>query len=126
MLVIEQKGDYRKLNSFFQKMLRIAHMSILDKYGKMGVAALAAATPIDTGETANSWYYEVVPEKEGVSKLIFSNTNVNDGVNVAIILQYGHATRGGTWVEGIDYINPALAPVMKELSDELWREVTKA
>lgn len=126
MLVIEQKGDYRKLNSFFQKMLHIAHMSILDKYGKMGVAALAAATPIDTGETANSWYYEVVPEKEGVSKLIFSNTNVNDGVNVAIILQYGHATRGGTWVEGIDYINPALAPVMKELSDELWREVTKA
>lgn len=126
MLVIEQKGDFRKLNSFFQRMLKIAHMSILDKYGKKGVAALSAATPIDTGETANSWYYEVVPEKDGVSKLIFSNTNVNEGVNVAIILQYGHATRGGTWVEGIDYINPALAPVMKELSDELWREVTKA
>ena len=125
MFVVEQHGDYRKLNNYFQKLLSIAHVSILDKYGKKGVEALSAATPIATGETAHSWYYTIEHEK-GVSKLIFSNTHVQDGVNIAVILQYGHATRNGAWVEGIDYINPALQPVMQAISDEIWREVTKA
>lgn len=124
MLDIEVKGNDRKVNSFFQKMLSIAHMSILDKYGKMGVEALAAATPVDTGTTAHSWYYKI-EQKNGNSKLIFSNSNVNDGVNIAIILQYGHATRGGTWVEGRDYINPALQPIFDEISKEIDKEVAK-
>jgi len=125
MLVVEQKGDYKKLNNYFQKLLQFTHMSILDKYGKKGVEALKAATPVDTGTTANSWYYKIVQEK-GTSRLVFSNTNVNNGVNIAIILQYGHATRNGAWVEGRDYINPALQPIFDELSKEIDKEVAKA
>lgn len=124
MLVFRQNGNFSKTNNYLQRLLEITNMSILDKYGKKGVEALTAATPVDTGETANSWSYKII-HKKGIATLEFDNSNVQDGVSIAIILQYGHGTRSGTWVEGIDYINPALQPIFKEISDELWKEVTR-
>ena len=88
----------------------------------MALKALAEATPKDSGETAKKWIYEIV-ETEGRLSVFWRNTNVNNGVNIAIILQYGHGTRNGGWVEGIDYINPAIQPIFREMADEAWKEV---
>ena len=98
---------------------------ILNKYGKMGVSALAAATPVDTGKTADSWIYEIETSKDSYT-ITWSNTNVNNHVNIALILQYGHATRNGGYVSGRDYINPALQPVFDQIAEEAWREVTSS
>ena len=118
------KGDFSKLNSYFQQALEAIKISNLDKYGQMGVDALAANTPIDTGETASSWSYEIIRGK-GFVKLAFKNSNVTPtGTPVAILLQYGHATKGGGYVEGIDYINPALRPIFNQIAADAWREVT--
>lgn len=124
MISIRQKGDFKKLSSFLEKSKEAFNIGILDKYGKQGVAALQAATPRDTGKTAESWYYEIHRE-EGVVSLTFHNTNVNKGVPIAIILQYGHATGTGGFVEGIDYINPALKPIFDKIAEEAWKEVRK-
>ena len=99
-------------------------MSIMDKYGKMGVEALRNATPVDTGITASSWSYEIQNEGDRVS-LSFFNTSENKGVYIAIILQYGHGTGTGGWVEGRDYINPAVQPIFDQIADELWKEATR-
>ena len=100
-------------------------MSDLDKYGQEGVAALASATPVDSGETANSWYYKIERTKGSV-KIVFCNSNIQNGVPIAIILQYGHGTRNGGWVEGRDYINPAIQPIFDKITNEMWREVTNS
>lgn len=100
-----------------------SYRKVLERYGKKGVAALAAATPKDTGKTASSWSYEISEGKDTLS-LTWKNTNINDGVNIAIILQYGHGTRNGGYVRGVDYINPALKPIFDELADAAWKEVT--
>ena len=119
------KGDFSKLNSYFQQVLEAVKYSDLDKYGQMGVDALASYTPIDTGETASSWSYEIIRGKN-FAKLVFKNSNVTpSGTPVAILLQYGHATKGGGYVEGIDFINPALRPIFNQIAAEAWREVTK-
>lgn len=99
--------------------------SILNKYGQVGVQALQSATPIDTGRTAYSWSYDVLKTNSGYS-LNFYNNNTNQGVNIAVILQYGHGTGVGTYVQGVDYINPALRPIFDQLSDQIWEEVTNA
>lgn len=124
MITFRQKGDFKKLNSFLEKAKHINHASILDKYGKEGVAALMSATPKRTGLTASSWSYEIIRE-DGKLTLAFNNSNVQNGVPIAIILQYGHATSNGGWVEGIDYINPTLRPIFEKIADEAWKEVTK-
>ena len=124
MISFRQKGDFSKLNKFLEKAKGVAHVSILDKYGREGVAALASATPVDTGKTANSWFYEVSHDN-GSATITFSNSNINNGVPIAIILQYGHGTGNGGWVEGRDYINPAIQPVFDRIVDEAWEEVTK-
>lgn len=95
---------------------------LLTKYGQRGVAALSAATPIDTGKTAASWSYDIVKE-DGKIKLTFNNSNIQNGVNIAIILDVGHGTRHGGYVVGRDYINPAIGPVLQQLAEELWKEV---
>ena len=100
------------------------NVSCLDEYGKKGVEALRQATPKDTGKTADSWFYEIKRSKESVS-ISFNNSNINDGVPIAVILQYGHGTRNGGWVEGRDYINPAIQPVFDEIAEEAWKEVNK-
>ena len=124
MISFRQKGDFSKLNRFLEKAKEAVKLGDLDKYGKQGVAALASATPVDSGETANSWSYEIV-RSNGSIKIEFHNTNINQGVPIAIILQYGHGTGTGGWVQGRDYINPAIQPIFDKIADSAWREVTK-
>ena len=124
MISFRQKGDFSKLNRFLERAKGAARLSILDKYGREGVAALASATPIDSGKTANSWYYEIKHDN-GAATITFLNSHINKGVPIAIILQYGHGTGTGGWVEGRDYINPAIQPVFDKIVDEAWKEVTK-
>ena len=98
-------------------------MSTLRKYGQRGVEALKNATPVLTGATAESWYYDIVEESKGVYKIIWCNSNlIDEWYNVALFIQLGHGTKQGTWVEGIDYINPALAPVFNEMAEKVWQE----
>ena len=124
MIVFKHKGDFSKTTRYFEKLKKNTITRILEQYGRKGVDALSAATPVDTGLTAASWYYEIVHTKTGVS-LNFCNSNVQSGVPIAIILQYGHGTRNGGWVQGRDYINPAIQPVFDELTKRAWEEVTK-
>lgn len=122
MITIKQKGDFKKTEAFLNRAKRVKVQQILDYYGKLGVLALAEATPKDTGKTASSWNYEV-SVKSGTSSIVWSNSNVNKGVNIALILQYGHGTRNGGYVKGRDYINPALQPIFDEIANTAWKEV---
>ena len=124
MISFRQKGDFSKTKRYFERVKAAARLSILDKYGREGVAALASATPMETGKTASSWFYEISHDK-GSATITFSNSNINKGVPIAIILQYGHGTGTGGWVEGRDYINPAIQPIFDEIANEAWKEVTK-
>lgn len=124
MITFRQKGDFSKLTRFLERAKEVVHVGDLDKYGREGVAALASATPVDTGLTANSWRYKIEQKKGSVS-ISFHNTNIQNGVPIAVILQYGHATRNGGWVQGRDYINPAIQPIFDKIANEAWREVTK-
>ena len=124
MISFRQKGDFSKLTRFLERAKESVKIGDLDKYGREGVAALSSATPIDSGKTANSWSYEII-NKNGSVMITFNNSNVQNGVPIAIILQYGHGTRNGGWVQGRDYINPAIQPVFDEIVDKAWREVTK-
>ena len=123
MISFRQKGDFSKLNKYFEKLRETAKIGVLDKYGRAGVAALASATPTETGLTASSWYYEI-KRRNGSVSIEFKNSNVNKGVPIAIILQYGHGTGTGGWVEGRDYINPAIQPIFDQLTADAWKEVT--
>lgn len=118
-------GDYRKTEKFLHGVVERHYMRKMHHYGKLGVRALHSATPKDSGKTAESWSYEIVEEAGRIS-IYWKNTNVNNGVNIAIILQYGHGTRNGGYVEGIDYINPALKPVFQDIADEAWKEVVSS
>jgi hypothetical protein len=125
MVTFTTSGNFSKFDSYCQQILEAVKLSDLDKYGQMGVDALAHYTPIDSGLTASSWSYEITRTKKGVT-IGFKNSNVtSNGTPVAILLQYGHATRGGGYVEGIDYINPALRPIFNQIAIEAWREVTR-
>ena len=124
MINIRQKGDFKNLSSFLEKTKEKLNLGLLDKYGREGVAALQAATPKDTGKTSESWYYKI-EHNNGSARIVFCNSNINEGVPIAIILQYGHGTGTGGWVEGIDYINPAIQPIFNKISDAAWKEVTK-
>ena len=124
MISFRQKGDFSKLTSFLERAKESVKIGDLDKYGREGVAALSSATPIDSGKTANSWSYEII-NKNGSVTISFNNSNIQNGVPIAIILQYGHGTKNGGWVQGRDYINPAIQPVFDEIVDKAWREVTK-
>lgn len=122
MIRFKQKGDFSKLTNYLEKTLEKYNFGILHKYGKKGVELLAEATPKRTGLTAASWKYEV-ENKEGIAKIIFSNTNIQNGVNIALILQYGHGTSRGGWVQGRDYINPVIQPLFDELVNETINEL---
>lgn len=124
MIKFRHKGDFSKANSFLERVKRAVRHGLLDKYGRAGVAALASATPVDTGLTASSWYYKI-ENKTGSTMISFYNSNIQNGVPIAVILQYGHGTRNGGWVQGRDYINPAMRPIFDQIVKEAWREVTK-
>lgn len=118
------KGSFLKTHKYFESLLKVTNRSDLDRYGKAGVEALRRATPKDTGKTADAWDYKIEREK-GLSKIIWFNTNENQGTNIAVILQYGHGTKNGSYVRGIDYINPAMQPIFQEIADKAWQEITK-
>lgn len=124
MISFRQKGDFSKLTRYMERAKESVSIGILDKYGREGVAALASATPSESGLTASSWYYKIVRDRQSI-KINFYNSNTNNGVPIAIILQYGHGTGTGGWVQGRDYINPAIQPIFDNLVNEAWREVTK-
>lgn len=124
MIGFRQKGDFSKTSNYFKKLRNAKIVRILERYGQEGVSALSSATPVDTGETADSWYSRVeVNDTSAI--LMFCNSHVNKGVNIAIILQYGHGTGTGGWVEGRDYINPAIQPIFDKIVKEAWGEVTR-
>ena len=125
-ITVKQKGNFKKLNNFLEKSLEKFEIGNLDKYGKQGVEALEQYTPKDAGKTSQSWSYKINRQNnDQIVTLSFHNSNINNGVPIAIILQYGHGTRNGGWVEGIDYINPALRPIFEKIVEEVWEEVRK-
>lgn len=123
-ITVSQSGDFHNLEQFLKNAERGDYLKVLERFGRMGVDALSAATPIESGTTANSWSYEIV-QKNGSAEIDFNNSNINKGVNIAIIIQYGHGTGTGGYVQGIDYINPALRPVFEQIADAAWKEVTR-
>ena len=124
MITITSKGDLSKTYNFLKKISSQKFLNKIKEYGEKGVEALSNATPVDTGKTAASWSYKVVTTNNSIT-ITWTNSNVVKGVPIAIILQYGHGTRNGGWVEGRDYINPAIQPIFDEIKNEIWREVTK-
>lgn len=124
MIIFKQKGDFSKTTRYLSRVKQNALDKIAKKCGDLGVQALASATPVATGLTASSWYYQVIHEN-GKMSINFCNSNIQKGVPIAIILQYGHGTRNGGWVQGRDYINPAIQPIFDAITNEAWKEVTK-
>lgn len=124
MITFRQKGDFSKLTRYLERLKEVVKIGDLDKYGREGVAALSSATPIDTGKTASLWYYEI-ENKNGSATISFYNSNVNKGENIAILIQYGHGLSGGGYVQGRDYINPAIQPIFDKIAENAWKEVTK-
>ena len=124
MIRFRHKGDFSKANRYLERVKEASRVETLDKYGAEGVAALASATPVDSGLTASSWYYKI-ERVNGTVKIAFFNSNIQNGVPIAIILQYGHGTGTGGWVQGRDYINPAIQPIFDKIVNDAWREVTK-
>ena len=125
MISFRQKGDFSNLTNFFERAKEIVNKSDLDHYGQLGVQALQSATPRDTGLTAESWYYKIT-HNPGSTSISFHNSNIQDGLPIAIILQYGHSTATGGWVQGRDYINPAVQPIFDDIVKKAWKEVTKS
>ena len=125
MISIKQKGNFNNIEKFFKKTKKQNFRDSLKAYGEIGVAALAMATPAKTGKTASSWSYEI-QETRGSVKIYWTNSNINKGVNIAVIIQYGHGTRNGGYVVGRDYINPAMGPVFDSIADGIWKEVSSS
>lgn len=124
MITITESGSFKNTESFLTRALKLGYTRTLHKYGAEGVRLLSDATPVDSGETAHSWSYRVSSSRNSYT-IGWYNSNVNDGVPIAILLQYGHGTKNGAFVQGIDYINPAISPIFYKIADDLWEEVTK-
>ena len=122
LITVKSKGNFKKTYSFLEKVKEGFDVGLLDKYGKLGVEALEMYTPMDTGLTAASWYYNIERDGKNVS-LQFLNSNIQNGIPIAIILQYGHGTKSGGYVSGVDYIDPALGPIFEKLAEEAWKEL---
>lgn len=124
MITLRHRGDFSKIDRYLERVKEAARVGILDRYGQEGVSALASATPVDSGTTAGSWFY-TIERQNGSAAIIFNNSHINKGVPIAIILQYGHGTGTGGYVQGRDYINPAVQPLFDKIAEDAWREVTK-
>lgn len=122
MIEVRAKGDFNKTNTYLEKLLNVVKLGELDKYGRKGVEALRLATPVDSGKTANSWDYVIERNGDDVA-ISWFNKNVVKGVNIAVILHYGHGTRNGGYVKGREYINSAMRPIFDQIAEDAWREV---
>lgn len=121
-----KKGDWSVTTSWLQRMKNMVNARfVLEKYAREGIAALSAATPIDTGETASSWSYEIDQDKDSIRLTFKNNNKTSTGVPIAILLQYGHGTGNGGYVQGRDYINPAIQPIFDKIANDAWKEVVK-
>lgn len=125
VISFKHSGNFNNLEKFLKEMKNSEFQNILEQYGQIGVDALSRATPVDSGTTAASWSYEIDKSNSGIT-IYFINSHENKGVNIAIILQYGHGTGTGGYVQGRDYINPAIKPVFDQISSDLWKMVTSA
>ena len=124
IITFKHKGNFKKTYSFFEKALEIGKLGFLDRYGREGVEDLSAGSPKDTGLLSKSWYYKI--ERDGKNVVLrWCNSDIEGGQSVAVLLQYGHATKGGKWVEGIDFVNPAIRPIMNRIADEAAKELSK-
>lgn len=123
-ITFKHKGDFKKTRNFLERAKKGDFYKHLEQYGEAGVEALSKATPIDTGLTAKSWRYKIERSKSGVT-ISWYNDNVNEGVNIALILQYGHGTPSGHYIRGKNYIKPAIKPIFKQIEESVWKEVTK-
>lgn len=121
---VTTSGDFSKTYEFLNRLQKRSYIHVLREYGQKGVEALRSATPVDTGKTADSWYYEIEEDRNRAT-VSWYNRNINKGVCIAILIQYGHGTGTGGYVQGIDYINPALKDIFQQMADECWKEVTK-
>lgn len=123
MITIKQSGDFKKTEKFLNQATMSKYLHIFEKYGRQGVNALSEATPIESGETSKSWNYKIKRTSRGVT-ITWNNSHLVDGVSIAIILQYGHGTRNGGYVQGRDYINPVVKPIFDKIITDIWKEVT--
>ena len=124
IISVTQTGNFQKTDRFLHSLIGLHFKRKMRHYAEKGVEALRDATPKDSGETADSWSYEI-EEKPGRTAIYWRNSHVVNGTNIAVILQYGHGTRNGGFVQGIDYINPAIRPIFKQMADEAWKEVVR-
>lgn len=124
MIRFKQHGDFQKTKKYLMGIRRPVKYEVLNRFGRMGVDALMANTPVDSGETARAWGYKIEEKGDRIS-LVFTNSNINDGVQIAVIIQYGHGTGTGGWVEGRDYINPAIRPLFDQMVEEIWKGVIR-
>lgn len=121
----EVSGGFTKTERFLNRMKRREYLNVLDEFGRDGVQALRNATPVDSGATAEAWDYEIKRTRD-YTEIVWTNSNINDGVPIAVILQYGHGTGTGGYVQGRDYINPAIRPIFDKIAEKAWKVVTSA
>lgn len=124
LIKFNHKGNFKKTERFFNRVLRMSYLNILEKYGQMGVEALRNATPVDSGKTAESWDFGI-DKGDGMVTLYWTNSNENNGVNIAVLLIYGHGLQNGAYVEGVDFVSPAMRPIFEQIANESWKEVTR-
>ncbi len=126
MIKFTHSGSFKNTEDFFQKVKKNpSYQTILDKYGRSGIDALQSATPTDSGLTRDSWGYEINKTRSGFS-ITWTNSNLKEGVPIAILIQYGHGTKSGSFVQGRDFINPAMKPIFDKLAEDLWKEVSNS
>lgn len=125
MIVFESKGDFKRTGNFLKRLLKLDIYKVLDRYGREGVAALSSATPADSGLASTSWDYKTEVNRKSAS-ITWLNHDIENGFPVAVMLQYGYGTGTGGYVQGRDYINPAIKPVFDKIANSVWREVTRA
>lgn len=123
-IAVKSKGNFKNFERFFKNVQQKKYLAGLEKFGEAGVNALSMATPIDSGETATSWGYRIEEIADGY-RIVWTNDNINENCVIAILLQYGHGTGTGGYVEGQDYINPAMRGIFDQIAEDAWREVTK-
>lgn len=124
LIKVKHKGNFNNAEKFFNRVLKRDYLNILSEYGRKGVEVLSAATPVHTGETANSWDFGI-EEGKGVTTIYWTNSHENEGANVAILLIYGHGLQNGSYVQGFDFANPAIEPIFEQMANECWKEVTQ-